>query len=147
MATPNGVLIPDGGGDPIPLRRPVLVVGRRERCDICLRFPNISSKHCELAFKDGYWVVRDLDSTNGIKVNGNRLRYRPLRPGDVLTIGKRRYTIQYELHAESRTTLEAILNESEDLTAQTLMEKAGLVKSRPKYDFDDEDDEFADDDD
>jgi adenylate cyclase len=144
MLGPNGELIPNGGGDPIPLKRANLVIGRRESCDVCLRFPNISTKHCELAYRDGYWVIRDLDSTNGIKVNGQRLRYRPLRPGDVVTIGKRNYTIQYELPIDSRNALEAVLSESEDLTSQTLMEKAGLARKRRDYDDDDDDDDDDD---
>ena len=43
---------PVGGGDPIPLKRGVLTIGRRESCDISLKFPNISGLHCELAYKD-----------------------------------------------------------------------------------------------
>src|SRR5262249_3113439 len=66
----NGELVPLGGGDSIPLQREALVIGRRESCDIRMPFPNISGQHCELNFKDGYWTVRDLNSTNGIKVNG-----------------------------------------------------------------------------
>src|SRR5437660_927770 len=64
----NGELVPIGGGDSIPLIRPALTVGRRESCDICINFPNISGVHCELNFRDGYWYIRDLNSTNGIKV-------------------------------------------------------------------------------
>ena len=73
----QGELVPTGGGDPIPLRRGVLTLGRRETCDISLRFPNISGSHCELSYKDaGYWYIRDLGSTNGIKVNGQRVLQR-----------------------------------------------------------------------
>jgi adenylate cyclase len=124
-----GELIPRGGGDAIPLLRPTLKVGRRESSDICLRFPNISGTHCELTYRDGYWVIRDLNSTNGIKVNGQRLRFRPLRPGDLVTIGKRDYTIQYELVGVGLKALEAVLTESEDMLNQSLMEKAGLTKA------------------
>jgi pSer/pThr/pTyr-binding forkhead associated (FHA) protein len=123
-----GELVPAGGGDAIPLMRPTLKVGRRESCDICLRFPNISGTHCELSYKDGYWVIRDLNSTNGIKVNGQRLRFRPLRPGDKVTIGKRDYTINYELLTAGQAALEAILAESESVYNQSLMERAGLTK-------------------
>jgi adenylate cyclase len=123
-----GELVPLGGGDAIPLKQSKLKVGRRESCDVCLRFPNISGTHCELSYKDGYWVIRDLNSTNGIKVNGERLRYRALRPGDKLTIGKRDYTIHYELHAEGQAALESVLAEYEDMNRQSLMEKAGLTK-------------------
>ena len=62
-------LVPVKGGDPIPLLRPKLVIGRRESCDICLRFPNVSGRHCELTFQDGYWTIRDLGSTNSMRIN------------------------------------------------------------------------------
>ena len=37
-----GLLIPEGGGDNIVLRKDRLVIGRRESCDIVLRFTNVS---------------------------------------------------------------------------------------------------------
>jgi pSer/pThr/pTyr-binding forkhead associated (FHA) protein len=153
MARPVlGELVPTGGGDPIPLIKSPMKLGRRESCDICLRFPNISSVHCELSYKDGYWVIRDLNSTNGIKVNGQRLRFRPLRPGDRLTIGKRDYMIQYDLVGSGVKALEAVLAESDDIYNQSLMEKAGLTKASRSPTFglaedDDEDDDGMMDDD
>ena len=133
-----GSLVPVGGGDPIPLRRGVLTMGRRESCDICLKFPNISGLHCELAFKDsGYWQLRDLGSTNGVKVNGQRVLNRPLRPGDELAIAKRRYTIQYNLTPAAEAALEAMLTEDENIFSQSLLQKAGLAKL--EKDDDDED--------
>ena len=142
-----GELMPTGGGDSIPLVKSTMKLGRRESCDICLRFPNISSVHCEFSYKDGYWIVRDLNSTNGIKVNGQRLRFRPLRPGDKITIGKREYTINYELAGAGVKALEAVLTESDDIYNQSLMEKAGLTKSSRNPLFADEDDDGTVDDD
>ena len=127
-AEQHGELIPVGGGDPIPLRKGVLTIGRRESCDICLDFPNISGKHCELSYRNGYWYIRDLGSTNGIKVNGARIVPRPLRPGDEFTISSRRYTIQYTLAIAAVTELEQILAEDEDVLSSSLLEKAGLAK-------------------
>src|SRR5262245_32082810 len=124
-----GELVPVGGGDPIPLLRSTMKIGRRDSADICLRFPNISGMHCELSFKDGYWVIRDFNSTNGIKVNGERLGYRPLRPGERSTSGKRDYTIQYELHSAGQSALEAVLSEEDAVYNQSLMERAGLTKA------------------
>jgi len=120
----QGELHPVGGGDSIPLIRPVLKVGRRESCDVCLRFPNISGEHCELSFREGYWYVRDLNSTNGIKVNGIRVQEKLLHPNDEIAIGKRRYTIQYELPA-GRTAKE---EDEVDIMGQSLLEKAGLER-------------------
>lgn len=91
----NGKLIPKDGGEPIPLIRTPLRFGRRESCDICLNFHNVSALHCELMFTDGYWHVRDLNSTNGIRVNGERVVKRVLRPDDVLSIAKKQFKIIY----------------------------------------------------
>ena len=127
----NGELVPAQGfgGDTIPLLRPVLTVGRRDSCDICLRFPNISGMHCQLSFRDGYWHVQDLGSTNGVKVNGERNLRRPLRPGDEIGIAGHKYVIQYRL--ATSTKLEEIFAEEEDnVFGQSLLEKAGLEKPK-----------------
>jgi adenylate cyclase len=124
----NGELIPNGGGDVIPLIRPVLTMGRRESCDICLRFPNVSGIHCELTFKDGHWAIRDLGSTNGIKVNGVRVQKKVLHPKDTITIAKRQYTIEYVPALVQR--MEEILEDEEDVLSQPLLERAGLVHPR-----------------
>jgi adenylate cyclase len=135
-----GELVPVGGGDPIPLRRGTLTIGRRESCDISLKFPNISGLHCELAFKDaGFWQVRDLGSTNGIKVNGERVLNRALRPGDEIAIAKRKYKIQYNLTPSGEAALEAVLTADEDVFSQSLLEKAGLAKRRSRDDDSDSD--------
>src|SRR5438105_3670167 len=91
----NGKLVPVGGGDAIRLIRDTLTMGRRESCDICLRFPNVSGLHCELSFQNGYWSIRDMGSTNGIKVNGTRVQKKVLHPGETITIAKRSFTIEY----------------------------------------------------
>ena len=123
----NGELAPLGGGDPIPLIREELTVGRRESCDVCMRFPNISGLHCQLNFRNGYWYVRDLNSTNGIKVNGLRVQEKVLHPRDELTIGKRKYTIDYEMPTGQSVLEEA---DEEDIMGQSLLEKAGLENPR-----------------
>ena len=123
-----GELVPVGGGDPIPLLAPQLSIGRRESCDICLQYTNISGRHCELAYVDGIWAVKDLGSTNGIKVNGNKVMNRRLRPGDELAIGQRKYKIEYTPEA-SAEALDSIADEAEDLSI-SLMEKAGLSRRR-----------------
>ena len=111
MFQPNGELIPLGGGDSIPLVREVLTIGRRESCDICMRYPDISSVHAQLTFQEGYWRIRDMNSTNGIKVNGVRVLEKLLHPKDEISIGRRRkFTIEYELPA-GRRALEEVEEE------------------------------------
>jgi hypothetical protein len=99
---PKGKLLVLGSGDSIPLRRPHLTVGRRETCDVCLGFSNVSAIHCVLEFERGYWYIRDRNSTNGVKVNGVRVYEKVLHPGDTITIGKRAYTIEYTPPAGSQ---------------------------------------------
>lgn len=121
-----GQLVPTGGGDPIPLLRPKLLIGRRPDCDIQLQFHNVSSKHCELEFTNGYWHVRDLNSTNGIKVNGVRQDTKFLLPNDELSIAKHGYQIVYQPQTSEPPPME------EDVFSMSLMEKAGLEQRRPK---------------
>jgi pSer/pThr/pTyr-binding forkhead associated (FHA) protein len=128
----QGELVPIAGGDPIALTQPIMTAGRRESCDICLRFPNISGMHCELSFREGYWFIRDLGSTNGVKINGVRVLQRPLRPGDEIGISGRRFTIQYNLTPNGLVNLESQMNEDEDLLSKSLMEKAGLAKPKTR---------------
>ena len=123
---PNGELVPVGGGDPIPLIRAHMTLGRRESCDVCLRFPNISGVHCELSFRGGYWHVRDLNSTNGIKINGARIQEHFLKPRDELTIGKRPYLIEYAIAEGTPPPPEL---SQEDILSKSLLERAGLAKS------------------
>ncbi|MBX9582125.1 MAG: FHA domain-containing protein [Gemmataceae bacterium] len=129
---PLGELVPVGGGDAIPLMQEVMTIGRRQTCDIQLDFANISGTHAELSFRNGVWHIRDAGSTNGIKVNGERTLRRPLRPGDEISLAKRRYTIQYQL--APGTTLEDVFAEEEDVFGQSLMERAGLEKPKDRRD-------------
>ena len=117
-----GELNPCGGGDSIPLLHEKVLVGRRSSCDVCLILPNVSSHHCELELQDGYWYVRDLGSTNGIKVNGERTLGCCLMPGDELQVAKNRFRIEYIV------TSNAPVPEGPDPLAVSLMEKAGLEK-------------------
>jgi adenylate cyclase len=126
---PHGELVPQGGGDSIPLLRPKLTIGRLETCDICLRLPNISKQHCELVFQDGFWWIRDLNSTNGIKVNGERVQKRILRANDTITIAKRNYKIEYT-HPVGQHALPELLEQEEDILSKSLLERAGLEKPK-----------------
>jgi hypothetical protein len=62
-------------------------IGRSKECDIQLPDPNVSRKHAEVRQEGAaYWAI-DLDSTNGMEVNGRRLKRAKLRQGDTITLG------------------------------------------------------------
>ena len=125
-----GELIPQGGGDPIPLLKKVLLVGRRESCDVVLRFSNVSAHHCQLSVNGGYWYVRDMDSRNGVKVNGARVREKRVDPGDVLSIAKHKYVLKYspvDLGAVGPPPPDSF---EPEVFSQSLLERAGLDRGR-----------------
>jgi adenylate cyclase len=124
-----GELVPIGGGDSIPLLKPQLLVGRRESCDIVLRFANVSAHHCQLTIDNGYLYVKDLHSSNGIKINDLRVekgQQRRLSPGDILAVAKHRYRVDYdpaELGAIGPPPAEDV---SEEIMGESLLSRAGL---------------------
>jgi pSer/pThr/pTyr-binding forkhead associated (FHA) protein len=73
-----------------------VLIGRSRDCDVTLDDPNASRRHAELRQEDGRWVVTDLGSTNGIKVNGRRVEEAVLQPGDELALGLARLRFELE---------------------------------------------------
>jgi hypothetical protein len=70
-----------------------LLIGRHPDCDILLSGPTVSRHHARLYFRDGRWILRDLDSTNGTIVNRGAVGRCELRPGDRVLIGSQELLI------------------------------------------------------
>jgi predicted component of type VI protein secretion system len=77
----------------IPLDKPVVLVGRHQECDVQIHSRKISRKHCCIAQVNDYVVVRDLFSTNGVCINGQRVEQGSLKVGDELSIAHFRYEV------------------------------------------------------
>jgi adenylate cyclase len=120
--SPLGKLIPCGGGNPIPLLKHRLIVGRHETCDVVLRFPPVSGRHCELVWDDAGWSVRDLGSRNGVRVDGVRADSARLPPGCVLWVAGLRYEVAYQAPPGAPKP------GPKPLFGQSLLEKAGLTR-------------------
>jgi hypothetical protein len=72
------LIVPPGGG----------TIGRSRDCDVVLDDSGASRRHAEVSPGAGGWMLRDLDSTNGVRVNGRPVRgEEPLRQGDRVEIG------------------------------------------------------------
>jgi len=80
-------------GPDILLDRAMVVVGRHPQCDARLDSLRISRHHCCMTQDQNDVVVRDLGSTNGIRINGQRVEVGRLRPGDELSIAHIRYRL------------------------------------------------------
>ncbi len=73
------------------------VLGRSRDADVVVDDPNVSRRHAEVRPSGGSWTVRDLGSTNGVKVNGRRIQGpQSLKPGDSIELGTARVTFELE---------------------------------------------------
>ena len=70
-----------------PLPEPGTTIGRGEDNHIGLNDPNISRHHAKVHAKDNMWVIKDLESTNGMTVNGAQVKHAVLKNGDEICMG------------------------------------------------------------
>lgn len=141
-----GRLVPTGGGDTIYLKKEKLLIGRRESCDIVLRFSNVSGQHARLSLESGYWFLKDLGSRNGTKVEGYRISRKRLDPGASISIAKHAYTIDYspeELGAFGPPPPDD--DQIEQVLRRGLLDRAGLARRDDEDKFSNKD--LANDDD
>jgi pSer/pThr/pTyr-binding forkhead associated (FHA) protein len=88
-AVTRALLVRDG--KTFVIDNPRAVVGRSRRCDLVVDDPNVSRKHAELQLRGSDWFVVDLDSTNGVVVNGKQVSSTRLSPGDEIMLGTSRF--------------------------------------------------------
>jgi hypothetical protein len=73
-----------------------LTIGRSRDCEVMVADPNVSRRHAEVRRDGNHWVIADLGSTNGIKVNGRRVDRAQLEPGDRITLGLTELTFELD---------------------------------------------------
>lgn len=109
-ATPKPDLLPDEfvplglvlqpRGVRVELTKPDVIMGRHSEVDIRLPLPDVSRRHCRFVFTRTGWQIVDLNSLNGIHVNGKRVAHTTLRDHDRLRIAS--FIFEVELPARSR---------------------------------------------
>jgi hypothetical protein len=82
----GSLALPDGNR--VTLGDEPVTIGRTPDCDVVLSDTNVSRRHAEVRRKGEDFVLLDLGSTNGSKVNGARVSERALTDGDEITLGK-----------------------------------------------------------
>lgn len=76
-------------GQRVPVRTPVVNIGRADYNDLVLPDASVSTAHAKLQRREGVWVLLDLDSTNGTFVDGERVRGEaPIVPGAMVRFGE-----------------------------------------------------------
>jgi hypothetical protein len=72
----------------IPLRQPPITIGRSLDNDVIIQAASVSRRHAQIVFRYGRWLLRDLGSTHGTRVNGHSIEECVLRAGDAIAFGE-----------------------------------------------------------
>ena len=97
----------------VRLEKPLVIVGRDPACDIVVDDITISKRHMKLEYLEGVLYVEDLESTNGIKVNGHSATRQAIQHLDVVQLGGHRMHIFDD--ALLRTKVRELLKQVPDL--------------------------------
>lgn len=82
-------------GQRLEVRTPVVNIGRADYNDLKLPDASVSASHAKLQLKEGVWVLIDLGSTNGVMVDGERVKGEaPLSPGATIEMGEVRLVFE-----------------------------------------------------
>jgi pSer/pThr/pTyr-binding forkhead associated (FHA) protein len=127
-------LISLDGGETVEVDKELILVGRKEECDLRLDHKSISKLHCVIVKTDGLLLLRDLGSTNGTRVNGQRVRRAALLPNDQLHIASLRFKIQFSADEEPIPTDER----TQQVSAKELEKLKAKVNKTEEPEEDDE---------
>lgn len=101
-------------GPDLVLDKPVMLLGRHGECDVMLHSSKVSRRHCVVAYVDERVVVRDLGSTNGVRINGKRVVESPLADGDELAIGNFCYRVRFSPDQKEAAIADAALESADE---------------------------------
>jgi len=112
----------DVKGKSFVIEHETVSMGRKSENTIKLASAAVSGRHCEIAFEGGHYVLRDLDSTNGTRLNSQPVTEAPLNPKDLIQVG----TVEFMFDAEP----------GEKLTpASSISDTKVIVTSEPRISF------------
>jgi|SRR5579875_674785 len=100
-------LILQPSGAVVELTQPDVLVGRHSQADVRLPLPDVSRRHCRFLFSQGVWQVIDLNSLNGVFLNGEPIRQATLRAGDLIRIGSFIFAVDLNRSTPEATKFEA----------------------------------------
>jgi pSer/pThr/pTyr-binding forkhead associated (FHA) protein len=78
-------------GAEFSIAKPQVRIGRLEELDLCISHRSISREHARVTSREGAFEIEDLNSANGIRINGSTLKRSQLRSGDIVELGQVRF--------------------------------------------------------
>lgn len=127
-------LIPLDGGEPIDLVKDLILVGRKDDCDVRLNHKSVSKLHCVIVKTEGMLLVRDLGSTNGTRVNNKRVRRAALLSDSQLTIA----TFAFRVQLGPGETPVSPDQQTQQMDAKDVANLLRKINPKPPLDDDDE---------
>ncbi|CBL45136.1 Hypothetical protein HDN1F_15530 [gamma proteobacterium HdN1] len=128
----SGAFLLDANGEYLPISAFPFVMGRGTECDMVLTGKGISRKHAEIIFQSGRFVVNDLDSLNGIKVNGYKLARVILEEGDSIKLGDTTLVFTTNRNKTPQSANDESIGSAADVETATGTEKGGKAKAAGK---------------
>ncbi len=125
-------LVSADGGPSIELTKDMTLFGRDEDSDVRLDHKSVSKLHCVIVKTDGVLLLRDLGSTNGTRVNGQRVRRAALLPNDALAIANLKDTVKFGVELEKDEAAAAKEKEKKDAAAALRRNALPDVYEEPK---------------
>lgn len=109
--------------------RELVTIGRSKNCTYCIADSNLSSKHCQIYLADGCLYIEDLDSKNGILLNGIKVTKEKIYLSDVLNIGSVILSVdRFKLNPDSIEILTAPQNDDRALNLELTN---SIIKLKP----------------
>jgi adenylate cyclase len=102
-----------------------VVVGRAPTSDFPIIDPTISRRHAQILRQDDRILVRDLNSSNGTYINGERIDSAELKPGDTVTFGK----VKFRLEEVDRRTPPRPAETTSSTTGSTIVRQRSVLES------------------
>lgn len=81
------MISPPEPGREFPITGEIITLGRTDENIIIINHPSVSRQHAEIHIKEGKYTIKDLDSANGVRVNGEEYKTKELKFGDVIELG------------------------------------------------------------
>jgi pSer/pThr/pTyr-binding forkhead associated (FHA) protein len=125
-------LVPLDGSPPIELTHDVSVVGRRDDADVRVDHKSVSKQHCVVVRTANLLHLRDLGSTNGTRVNGQRVRRAELHDDDEVAIAGVKFRVAIgrpDAHPASNRTQHL---KPEEVAALAQREPAAATPREPR---------------